>query len=271
MPGSWENSADAYAQSFARLCAGTVEEILVRLGPGDRDRLLLDVGTGPGTVAAAARTRGFTAIGMDSDASMVALANRGHPELAFVRAALPVLPSRDRVFDAVTANFVINHTPDPRRAMRELFRVIRPGGCLVATTWPSQTLSLNEFWNEVMRHAEVSPPVGTRLPAELDFERTTDGFAGILVDAGFGQIDCQQIRWTFEITPDDLWIAVEAGISVVGRTYLAQDSVGQERIRSAYAGIIRDRVLRGLLAFPAIAIVASARVGEPVDPVVRRS
>ncbi|MFT4165901.1 MAG: class I SAM-dependent methyltransferase, partial [Microlunatus sp.] len=155
MPGSWENSADAYAQSFARLCAGTVEEILVRLGSGERDRLLLDVGTGPGTVAAAARTHGYTAIGMDRDASMITLAGRRHPEIAYAQAALPGLPCRDRVFDAVTANFVINHTPDPRRAARELFRVIRSGGCLVATTWPSQIMPLNQFWNEVMQRAEV--------------------------------------------------------------------------------------------------------------------
>lgn len=259
MPGSWEDSADAYAQSFARLCAGTVEEIFARLGAGERDRLLLDVGTGPGTVAAAARSRGYSAIGMDSDLSMVRLAGRCHPEIARLQAALPELPCQDQVFDAATANFVINHTPDPRRALRELFRVIRPGGRLVATTWPSQIMPLNQFWNEVMQRAEVSPPTGTRLPAELDFERTTDGFAGILVEAGFEQIECQRTRWTFEISQDDLWIAVEAGIAVAGQTYRTQDVGGRERIRSAYAEIIRDRVQNGLLAFPAIAIIASAR------------
>ena len=261
MPGSWANSADAYTQSFARLCAGTVEEILLRLGPGDRDRLLLDVGTGPGTVAGAACARGYTVIGLDSDSSMITLAARHHPAIACAQAALPELPCQNGLFDAVTANFVINHTPDPRRAARELFRVIRPGGCLVATTWPSQILPLNQFWNEVRQRAEVASPAGTRLPPELDFERTTDGFAGILAEAGFEQIDCQQIRWTFEIAPDELWIAVEAGIAVIGRTYRTQDVAGRERIRSAYAEIIRDRVQHGLLAFPAIAIIASARRG----------
>ena len=196
---------------------------------------------------------------MDSDSSMITLAGRRHPAITSVQAALPDLPCRDRVFDAVTANFVINHTPDPRRAVRELFRVIRPGGCLVATTWPSQTLSLNQFWNEIMQRAAASPPIGTRLPPELDFERTIDGFAGILTEAGFEQIDCRQFRWTFEIAPEELWIAVEAGISVVGQTYRTQDAIGRERIRSAYAEITRDRVQNGLLAFPAIAIIASGR------------
>lgn len=259
MGGQWENNADAYAQSLARLCAGTVEEILQRLDPADRSRLLLDIGIGSGTVAAAARGHGYTAIGVDSDSSMVTLAARRHPEIAVAQAALPALPCPDRVFDAVTANFVINHTPDPRRAARELCRVIRPGGCLVATIWPSQILPLNQFWNEVMQQAAVSPPVGTRLPPELDFERTTDGFVGLLAEAGFEQIDCQQIRWTFEIAPEELWIAVEAGIAVIGQTYRTQDVAGRDRMRSAYAEITRARAHEGMLAIPALAIVVSAR------------
>lgn len=255
---SWENSADAYARSFARLCSGTVDEILSRLGPGRSDRVLLDIGTGPGTIAAAANAVGYTTIGLDSDSSMVALASRRYPGIAFGRAAIQQLPCRDRILDAVTANFVVNHTPDPRGVVKELFRVVRSGGCLVATIWSAEVVPLNQLWNEVMRQAAVSPPPGTRLPPELDFERTTEGFGRILAEAGFDQVDCQETRWTFEISPEDLWIAVEAGIAGIGQTYRFQEPDGRKRMRAAYDEITSAQSRCGTLALPSVALVASA-------------
>lgn len=259
MAEAWKNSADAYAQSFARLCAGTVDEILTRLGPRrDHHHPLLDIGTGPGTVAVSASATGATVIGMDKDQSMTALAARSHPEIFFARAALPNLPCPDQTFDAITANFVLNHTPDPRAATRELLRALRRGGHLVATIWTSQLVPLNQLWNEVMQQASVSPPPGTRLPPQLDFERTIAGFTGILSEAGFDQIDCQETRWTFEIAARDLWIAVEAGIAVIGQTYRAQNSSGCKRMRNAYEEITTTQSRGGHLNLPSIALIADA-------------
>ncbi len=131
---------------------------------------------------------------------MTLLAARRHPEIAFARAALPRLPCADQAFDAITANFVLNQTPDPRAATREPLRALRMGGQLVATIWTSQVVPLNQLWNEVMRQAPVSPPPGTRLPPVLDLERTMDGFVEILAEAGFDQINSQETRWTSGIT-----------------------------------------------------------------------
>ena len=258
MADAWGNSADAYARSFAHLCAGTVDELLVYLGPRSGHHYLLDIGTGPGTVAAAANNSGCTVVGMDKDHSMTALAARLHPEIAFARAALPQLPCADQAFDAITANFVLNHTPDPRAATRELLRALRIGGQMVATIWTSQVLPLNQLWNDVMSQASVTPPPGTRLPPERDFERTIDGFAKILTEAGFDQIDCQETRWTFEITPKELWVAVEAGIAVIGQTYQAQDTSGRKRMRRAYEKITNTQDLNAGLALPSLALIASA-------------
>lgn len=188
---AWENSAAAYERSFARLCAGTVGDILRRSGPGDPGRRLLDIGTGPGTVAAAARDRGYTVLGLDSDRSMIALALRRHPGIGFGRAAIQSLPCRDQTFDVITANFVINHVPDPRSATRELFRAVRSGGRFVATIWTSQPGPLNRLWDQVMAQAAISPRSGSRLPPELDFERTAEGFGGLLAEAGFEHVDCR--------------------------------------------------------------------------------
>lgn len=257
VPHSWENSGEAYACSFARLCAGTLDEILNRLGPGHGARLL-DVGTGPGTISAAASATGHVAIGLDSDASMIALVARRHPALAFARATIERLPSADQTFDANTANFVINHVPDPRGAATELRRVLRTGGRLVATIWPSRTQPLNQFWSEVMAHADVAPPTGQRLPSELDFDRTAEGLTGLLVKAEFDRIDVQDLEWTFEISPEHLWIAVEAGIAGIGGTYHAQDHAGRTRMRAAYDKITSERAESDTLSFPTTALMATA-------------
>ncbi|WP_161606187.1 class I SAM-dependent methyltransferase [Microlunatus speluncae] len=252
----WKDGADAYARSFAHLCAGTVDEILRRIGPGDSARRLLDIGTGPGTVAAAARDNGYTVIGLDSDPSMIALASRSHPGISFGLASIRSLPCRDQILDVVTANFVVNHTPDPRSAVRELFRALRCGGRLIATIWTSQPGPLNQLWNQVMTRAAVTPPAGSRLPPEHDFERTAEGFGGILAEAGFEQVECQELHWTFEIRPDDLWSAVEAGIAGIGQTFRSQDAAGQERMRAAYGEITATVV--GDLKLRSVALIASA-------------
>ncbi|WP_157720493.1 class I SAM-dependent methyltransferase [Friedmanniella luteola] len=217
------------------------------MGPGQAPSLLQ------------AKRSGRAVIGMDKDQSMVDLAARRHPTISFARAALPTLPCAGRILDAVTANFVLNHTPDPGAAARELRRVLRPGGRLVATIWTSQLVPLNQMWNDVMRHASVSPPPGLRLAAELDFDRTVEGFALLLTEAGFGQVECHEVRWTFQIEADDLWGAVEAGIAVIGQTYQAQDLSGRRRMRATYEEVAAALSIDGTLVLPSVALIAAAR------------
>jgi SAM-dependent methyltransferase len=53
---------------------------------------------------------------------------------AFVACALPDLPLNDAPFDVVIANHMLYHVADRQRGLRELRRVLRPGGLLFATT-----------------------------------------------------------------------------------------------------------------------------------------
>lgn len=69
--GSSWSGADAYAKSFARLCAGSVNGLLDALPPGET---LLDVGTGTGTVLGRALERGWDATGVDPSPEMLHLA-----------------------------------------------------------------------------------------------------------------------------------------------------------------------------------------------------
>ena len=109
---NWIGIGRAYRASFARLCAGTIDEVLGELA-GER---LLDVGCGTGDLLAKAIDRGWAVEGVDPDPDMVTMSEALAPRRVR-RAALPELPFEDGTFDAVTANFVVNHVADPRAAV----------------------------------------------------------------------------------------------------------------------------------------------------------
>lgn len=131
MTGVWTGVAEAYARSFAGLCAGAVPSMLDGLPSGAR---LLDVGCGTGALVAEARRRGHDVVAVEPDPEMAALAGDLLRDEVIV-GGLPNLPLADDGFDVVTANFVLNHVDDPRAGARELVRVAARGGAVRATIW----------------------------------------------------------------------------------------------------------------------------------------
>jgi ubiquinone/menaquinone biosynthesis C-methylase UbiE len=130
----WAGRAAAYRDSFAALCAYPAGLLLdaANVGAGVR---VLDVGTGTGTVAALARARAAEVTAVDAEPSMLEIARRKAPGAETRHAVLPHLPFPDDFYDAVVANFVINHVGDPEAAVREMERVVRPGERVAVTIW----------------------------------------------------------------------------------------------------------------------------------------
>jgi demethylmenaquinone methyltransferase / 2-methoxy-6-polyprenyl-1,4-benzoquinol methylase len=109
--------------------------MVARVGAGPRDRVL-DVATGTGMVAEAlVRRYGCRVIGLDQSPEMLAGATaRAHTnrELAsridLVRGEAESLPFADGEFDHLTFTYLLRYVDDPAATLRELARVIRPGG-----------------------------------------------------------------------------------------------------------------------------------------------
>jgi demethylmenaquinone methyltransferase/2-methoxy-6-polyprenyl-1,4-benzoquinol methylase len=101
--------------------------------PGDR---VLDVATGTGMVAAAlVRRWGATVVGLDQSPQMLAAAARRiarDPQLAgaitLVEGEAERLPFADGEFDHLTFTYLLRYVDDPAATLRELARVVRPGG-----------------------------------------------------------------------------------------------------------------------------------------------
>ena len=103
---------------------------LVRASPQD---VVLDVATGTGLVARALREEyGCQVVGLDQSADMLSAAAARDGHIPLVRARAESLPFADDSFDHVTFSYLLRYVDDPAYVIRELARVIRPGGRIVA-------------------------------------------------------------------------------------------------------------------------------------------
>src|SRR5437868_7477629 len=103
----------------------------VAAGPGDT---VLDVATGTGAVARELiRRKRCTVVGLDQSPEMLAEARgRLGPEVKLVEGTADRLPFPDASFDALTFTYLLRYVADPAATLRELARVVRPGGTVAA-------------------------------------------------------------------------------------------------------------------------------------------
>jgi demethylmenaquinone methyltransferase/2-methoxy-6-polyprenyl-1,4-benzoquinol methylase len=106
--------------------------------PGDR---VLDLAAGTGTSSAAIARTGAYVVPADFSLGMLRVGKRRQPDLPFVAGDGLHLPFADGVFDAATISFGLRNLADRCAGLRELARVVRPGGRLVVCEFSHPTWS----------------------------------------------------------------------------------------------------------------------------------
>ena len=152
---------------------------------------VLEVGCGTGVLAREVIKRvgpdgGVT--GLDVSESMLGVARGICPDVDFRQGNAMDLPFEDESFDAVIASFMLMFVPEPELAVREMWRVLRPGGRLVIAVW--EALDQNPVYAGLVDIAtrQIDDAAGSSLA--WPFALGKDGrLAQICRSAGVGDVD----------------------------------------------------------------------------------
>ena len=140
--GIWDKISNLYLeevdQRFVPVIEGVIDRAAIR--PGES---VLDLGTGTGSVALRVASKvgeDGRVIGNDISQEMLGLAARKAKELditnvEFQEGRAENIPAEDSSFDVVLASLSLMYVIDRGAAAREIGRVLRPGGRLVAAVW----------------------------------------------------------------------------------------------------------------------------------------
>lgn len=135
-----QSAPDLFYGPLAEDTAAMVSDLwAARTGSAHADRVLLDVGGGPGYFATAFTNSGWRYVGVEPDPTEMHAAGRvgaGGPG-SFVRASGLALPFADASVDVCLSSNVAEHVAEPWRLGAEMLRVTRPGGLVVLsyTVW----------------------------------------------------------------------------------------------------------------------------------------
>ena len=106
------------------------------LGPTyDRYAALLSLGQDPRTV-----------VGLDQSPEMLAEARRRLPDIRLVEGRAESLPFADAEFDGLTFTYLLRYVADPSATLRELARVVRPGGTIAGLEFALPHGLWRPFW-----------------------------------------------------------------------------------------------------------------------------
>ena len=141
---------------------------------------LIDLGCGTGYYLVQLTPSFSRSVGVDISDGMLAVAVASNPRVEFLKADLTDIPFDDGSFDVVLSCRAMTHLSDPRKAISEIARMLRPGGIAIIT------------------NIDHGPQFGnTRLPVADDgvvftttFKHTPDDIAAFALACGLERTRC---------------------------------------------------------------------------------
>ena len=196
----WDLAADDYEALWRRQLAPVQSALLagIALQRGER---VLDVACGTGlvtfdaaqAVGAAGRVVGVDISGQMVEAAESARAERGASNVDFARMDAETLQFDDASFDVVLCSLGLMYVPDPEQSLREMQRVLRPGGRVALSVWGERELCGWAGLFEIVQHEVRSDvcPLFFRLGRASALERAC-------IAAGFASIEHQTVSMALD-------------------------------------------------------------------------
>jgi ubiquinone/menaquinone biosynthesis C-methylase UbiE len=166
----------------------TFRERLVRLARLEPGQSVLDIGCGTGSLAIVAKQRvgpGGTVQGIDASPEMLTRARRkarkAGVDVSFTKGVVEALPFPDGHFDVVLSTLMLHHLPlEPRRqCAREMRRVLKPGGCVLAVDFGGAAAGRKSLIEHFHRHGRVDMHDIVKLLSEAGLQVVESGAVGV--------------------------------------------------------------------------------------------
>jgi ubiquinone/menaquinone biosynthesis C-methylase UbiE len=258
----WAKHAETVRSMFAPITRALIEAATIHKG-----HFVLDVAGGSGepsiTIAEAVGPSG-SVICTDPVAEMVRASrsqarNRELANIEFTQCVGEALPFQPDTFDVVVCRLGVMLFPDPSAAIREILRVVSPGGSIAFAVWSAS--DSNPFFhivaNIVSRYVE-SPPEDPDAPGAFRFAESGK-LASLLNDAGVIEVTERVLDFTLDapLTPKQFW-EVRAELSDTLRAKVAALSKQQvARIAQEVEEAGRAFYEAGRIRFPAEVLIVT--------------
>ena len=259
----WVEHAERYETSGRRHWQRFLDAGLIFLSD---DVLDVGCGTGKSTRDAARVASSGSALGVDLSAKMLERARErskaeGLTNISFVQADAQVHPFEPAAFDVAISVFGAMFFSDPVAAFANIARAVRPGGRLALLTW--RELARNEWLTSIRAalaagRALPEPPPGAPGPFGLaDHDRVH----GILGDAGFDDVDLQEIDEPVEFgaDADDAFAFVRTLGIVQGLTQDLDEATRSRALEQLHAMLAAHETSEGVLLGTSAWLVTARR------------
>src|ERR1700722_19317266 len=192
---AYEGAAAAWADGPALLYDRLASIAIARVAEHLRNQLVLDVGSGTGALCRALRAAGATPVALDMSCDMLGFV--GDASALSIAGDMCALPFPNGCFDAAVSGFAISHIDAPQAALREMRRVVRAHGRVVAVVFgESRSNASKDAVDEVAREFGYRPPDWyVRLKTETEpLSNTPTLLAACAASAGLEAIDVADIE-----------------------------------------------------------------------------